>query len=222
MKEPYRGNGWEQQTIQTVSLTQLLFLIEYNTFDMQTAIGMGATQKRDDGSTNMAEKTGSTTGLGNASGVVTNTNGIQIVSYRGEENPYGNLWKFVDGMNVIANGVHAMYIADHDFAEKQSAGAYKDCGFTLAKTNGYVSAFGYSADCDWLFVTSETTGNSSVPVGDYFWQNYTATDDGGWRTVRLGTGWDGGSSAGGFSWIVNAWSGARSRGSSGRLVYVGG
>lgn len=217
-----RGNGWEQQTIQTVSLTQLLFLIEYNMFNMQTAIGMGAVQKKDDNSTNMSEKTGGTSSLGNTSGAVTNTNGIQIVSYRGEENPFGNIWKFVDGINVMANGIHTAYVADYDFNDKQSTGSYTDVGFTLAKTSGYVSAFGYSQEFDWLFLTSETTGNSSVPVGDYFWQNYTATDDGGWRLVRAGANWDGGAGAGGFYWDVFDWSGRRGRGSSGRLVYVGG
>lgn len=217
-----RGNGWEQQTIQTTSLTQLLFLIEYNMFNMQTAIGMGATRKTDDGSTNLAENTGGTSTLGNASGAVTNTNGIQIVSYRGEENPFGNIWKFIDGINVMANGIHAAYVADHDFNDKQSTGSYADVGFTLAKTSGYVSAFGYSQEFDWLFLTSETTGNSSVPVGDYFWQNYTATDDGGWRTVLLGSYWGDGSNAGGFYWFVNFPSVSRSRSLSGRLVYLGG
>lgn len=217
-----RGNGWEQQTIQTVSLTQLLFLIEYNTFNTQAILGMGATQKTDDGSSNLAENTGGTSSLGNASGAVTNSNGIQIVSYRGEENPFGNIWKFVDGINVMAKGIHEAYVADHDFSDKQNSGSYADVGFTLAKTNGYVSAFGYSQDFDWLFLTSETTGNSSVPVGDYFWQNYTATDDGGWRTVLLGAGWNDNSYAGGFYWKVDSPSFNQFRGLSTRLVYLGG
>ena len=217
-----RGNGWKQQTVQTVSLTQLLFLIEYAKFNMQDVLGMGAVQKTDDGRSNLAENTGGSTSLGNSSGAVTNSNSIQIVSYRGEENPYGNIWKFVDGINVMANGKHDVYIADHDFNDKQSAGSYTDVGFTLAKTSGYVSAFGYSQEFDWLFLTSETTGNSSVPVGDYFWQNYTATDDGGWRTVLLGVYWVYGSYAGGFSWNVSFSPVGRGRGLSGRLVYIGG
>lgn len=213
-----RGNGWEQQTIQTVSLTQLLFLIEYNTFNMQTAIGMGATGS----GANKSENTGGTSSLGNASGAVTNTNGIQIVSYRGEENPFGNIWKFVDGLNVMTKGIHAVYVADHDFNDKQSTGSYTDVGFTLAKTNGYVSAFGYSQEFDWLFLTSETTGNSSVPVGDYFYQNYTATDDGGWRTVQHGGARNYGANAGYFYWYVYATSVTRYNDISGRLVYLGG
>ncbi|CAI3284962.1 hypothetical protein CIRMBP1204_00396 [Enterococcus cecorum] len=216
-----RGAGWQQAYAATFAATQLLFLVEYATFNMQSVLGDGAVFKKDDQTSNMAEPTGGTTNLGNKSGNAQTRNDIQVVSYRGEENLYGNIWEFIDGMNVIANGVHAMYIADHDFAEKQSAGAYKDCGFALANTNGYVSAFCYSADCDWLFVTSETKGNSSVPVGDNFWQNYAATDDGGWRAVRAGAYWGNGALAGGFCWHVYGGSGWRYRDSSGRLVFVG-
>lgn len=216
-----RGTGWQQAYAATISATQLLFLVEYAKFNMQDVLGPGATGKTDDSTSNLAEPTGATTTLGNQSGHVTNNNNIQIVSYRGEENLYGNIWRFIDGINVMANGIHAAYVADHDFNDKQSTGSYADVGFTLAKTNGYVSAFGYSADCDWLFVTTETKGNTSVPVGDGYWQNYTATDDGGWRTVLAGARWDSGAGAGGFYWHVSEWSGTRYRGSSGRLVFVG-
>lgn len=215
-----RGAGWQQAYAATIAATQLLFLIEYNTFNWQTALGQGATQKTDDGTTNMAEPTGGSSTLGNKSGQVANLNGINIVSYRGEENFFGNIWKSIDGMNLMANGVHALFIADHDFAEKVSTGAYKDAGFTVARTRGYVSAFGYSSEFDWLFMTSESIGNSALPVGDYFWQNYTATDDGGWRAVRLGAHWYSGAYAGGFDWSVDDWSANRSRYVSGRLVYV--
>ncbi|CAI3519719.1 hypothetical protein CIRMBP1287_01727 [Enterococcus cecorum] len=215
-----RGTGWQQAYAATFAATQLLFLVEYAKFNMQDVLGPGATGKTDDSTSNLAEPTGATTTLGNQSGHVTNGSNIQIVSYRGEENLYGNIWKFIDGINVMANGIHAAYVADHDFNDKQSTGSYTDVGFTLAKTSGYVSAFGYSQEFDWLFLTSETTGNSSVPVGDYFWQNYTATDDGGWRTVRLGAHWNYGSSAGGFHWFVRSPSVYRGRTLSGRLVYA--
>lgn len=217
-----RGTGWQQAYAATISATQLLFLVEYAKFNMQDVLGPGATGKTDDSTSNLAEPTGATATLGNQSGHVTNGNNIQIVSYRGEENLYGNIWKSIDGINVMTNGIHAAYVADHDFNDKQSTGSYTDVGFTLAKTSGYVSAFGYSQEFDWLFLTSETTGNSSVPVGDYFWQNYTATDDGGWRTVLLGAAWIDGSPAGGFGWRVYVSSVGRGRYLSGRLVYLGG
>ena len=69
-------------------------------------------------------------------------------------------------------------------------------------------------------MTSETNGNTSVPVGDYFWQNNTATDSVSWRLVRIGGRWNDGSSAGSFGWIVTTWSGTWDRSVGGRLVYV--
>lgn len=216
-----RGAGWQQAYAATISATQLLFLVEYAKFNMQDVLGPGAVDKTDDSISNLAEPTGATTTLGNQSGHVTNSNNIQMISYRGEENLYGNIWKFIDGINVKANGIHAVYVADHDFNDKQSTGAYEDCGFNLAKTSGYVSAFGYSPEFDWLFLTSETTGNSSVPVGDYFYQDHTATNDGGWCIARTSANWLNGGRAGGYIWATDAYSYSRSRDLSGRLVFNG-
>lgn len=212
-----RGAGWEQMYCATASATQMLMLIEYATLNMQTAIGSGAVNKADDGATNMAEPTGATTLLGNASGTANNANGIQFVTYRGEENMWGNIWKFVDGMNINAKGIHKLYVADHDFADSVITGAYKDTGITLAKANGYISAFGYVEEFDWLMVTSETVGNSSLPVGDYFYQN-NAYD--GVMVALLGGRWYYGAHAGPWYWDVYNAPGYRARHIGGRPVYI--
>ena len=212
-----RGAGWESQYCATVSATQMLMLIEYAALNMQSAIGRGAVDKTDDGATNMAEPTGATTLLGNASGTANNANGIQFVTYRGEENMWGNIWKFVDGMNINAKGIHNLYVADNDFADSVITGAYKDTGITLAKADGYISAFGYVEEFDWLMVTSETVGNSSLPVGDYFYQN-NAYD--GVMVARLGGYWRSGTSAGPWYWAVSHPPGYRDRYIGGRPVYI--
>lgn len=216
-----RGTGWEQSYVATVSASQLLMLIEYASFNMQTAIGNGNVSKTDDGATNMAENTGATVTLGNASGVVTNANGIQIVSYRGEENPYGNIWKWVDGINVqnpspFAAGQHGkVYVADNGFADNVSESPFKDTGICPAYGEGYVSAFGYSEEFDWLFIPTEHTGNTSLPVGDYVWNNNP-----GWRVARIGGDWGNGAIAGAFSWYLIIDASSRYRSIGGRLVYV--
>lgn len=212
-----RGAGWQQGYSQTVAATQILFLVEYASFNMQDKIGAGATKKTDDGATSMTEITGATSNLGNVTGSVNNPNGVNIVTYRGEENFYGNIWWFVDGMNINAKGIHELYVTDHDFADDKLVDNYKNAGITLAKTNGYISAFGYNEEYDWLLVTSETKGNSSLPVGDYFYQNNTYN---GIMIALLGGGWDHGVNAGGFCWHVDNVSGARYRHLGGRLVYV--
>ncbi len=212
-----RGTGWEQMTVQAESATQLLFMIEYANLNMQSKIGNGAVSKADDGKSNMAENTGATITLGNASGAVVNANGIQIVSYRGEENLYGNIWKWSDGINRHSkNGENSVYVADHGFADDTGASPYVDTGFDPYQGEGYVSAWCYSEEFDWLFVAGECKGNNSLPVGDYHWNNNQNVE---WTVGVLGTGWYYGSMAGGFCRSLHDSSGDRYRSISGRLVF---
>lgn len=216
-----RGKGWEQAYAATIAASQLLMLIEYASFDMQKAIGNGVTNKTDDGSTSMTEITGATVNLGNASGSVTNANGYNIVSYRGEENIWGNIWAWIDGMNeenpatFTTGDFGTLYVADHGFVDDSKASPYKNTGIHPDYGSGYISAFGYSEEFDWLFVTAEHTGNSTLPVGDYYWNQNP-----GWRVAGLGCRWDGGASAGAFCWGLGSAASGRSRDVGGRLVYV--
>lgn len=193
-----RGAGWQIGDILTASMSQLLFMIEYNTMDSQTAIGRGNV----DGASNYSAvlATGATSSLGNASGRDTSkTNGLGSVSYRGEENLWGNVWTWQDGANEYNNGTGILYWADHGFADDTSAAPYQSCGFNFSRANGYISAFGFSDDCDFLFIACEVTGDSANPVGDYFYQNVSATV----MTVAvLGGGCGNGSRAGLFFWHV--------------------
>lgn len=213
-----RGSGWEQAYAATVSASQLLMLIEYASFNMQSAIGNGAVSKTDDGATNMSEPTGTTINLGNASGVAVNTNGIQMVSYRGEENFWGNIWGWVDGINQYMDATThegTIYIADHTFTDNIGTGAYEDAGIIAVFGDGYVSAFCYSEKYDWLFIPGELLGNTALPVGDYCWNGNT-----GWRVAVLGARWDDGLNAGAFYWYLGNASSVRHRSLGGRLVYV--
>lgn len=213
-----RGSGWEQAYAATVSASQMLMLIEYASFNMQSCIGNGAVSKTDDGATNMSEPTGTTINLGNASGVAANFNGIQMISYRGEENFWGNIWGWVDGINQYMDATThegTIYIADHTFTDDIGTGAYEDAGIIAVFGDGYVSAFCYSEKYDWLFIPGELLGNTALPVGDYCWNGNT-----GWRVAILGARWNDGLSAGAFCWFRNSASSDRYRGIGGRLVYV--
>ena len=213
-----RGSGWSQAYAATVAASQMLMLVEYAAFNVQSAIGMGAVFKKDDAVTNMSEYTGATVSLGTASGAVTNANGIQIVSYRGEENFWGNIWSWVDGINFRGHDDAEFYIADHDFVD-DTANGYKATGFTSAKTGGYVSAFGCDGTdhFDWLFLPSETRGDSSLPVGDQYYANTSSND---WLGATLGGCWRRGSAGGAFNWVTNVSSLVPFLDVGGRLVYV--
>lgn len=220
-----RGHGWEQQYAAVLAGTQLLMLIEYGNFNSQNNIGAGVTNKPwlEDG-VNYSELTGATVNLGNASGAVTNANGYNVVSYRGEENLWGNIWKWEDGLNIKNPSTFAaddgqvgvLYAADHGFADDTGAAPYEDTGIRVPYVSwSYISAFGYSEAYDWLFVGVEGKGNSSVPVGDYV-QNINP----GWRVATSGTHWNSGASTGVFCLnLVNS-AGSRDRIISGRSVYI--
>lgn len=214
-----RGSGWEQAYAATAAASQLLMLIEYASFNMQTAIGRGNTDQGSSAAN--IQYTGATVSLGNASGAVTNANGIQIISYRGEENFWGNIWTWVDGMNeenpdpFESGQAGTLHVADHGFADNSKASPYKNTGIHPIQGSGYVSAFGYSEEFDWLFIAVEYSGSDALPVGDYAWNNNP-----GWRVAILGGCCDNGSNAGAFYWNLNHAASNRSWVIGGRLVYV--
>lgn len=212
-----RGSGWYQSYGALVACSQLLFLIEYNSFNSQTKIGNGVIGKSS-GEGSETEITGATTNLGNTSGEVINTNGYSCVSYRGEENLWANLFKWVDGINVYPYNIHELYIADHNFTESKNDGHYKNAGITVAKANGYISAFAYNEEYDWLFFPSEVIGDSALPIGDYCYQYSTYTA--GYLTARLGGDWNNGARAGLFYWGLHGAPSSRYRDVGGRLAYV--
>ena len=159
-----------------------------------------------------------TVNLGNASGTASNANGIQFVTYRGEENFWGNIWTWVDGLNENMDATThegTIYIADHAFTDDTGSGAYEDAGIIAVFGNGYVSAFCYSEKYDWLFIPGELLGNTALPVGDYHWNGNT-----GWRVAVLGAGWTDGLNAGAFCWHLADAASARRWTVGGRLVYV--
>lgn len=103
----------------------------------------------------------------------------------------------------------------HGFADDIKAAPYEDTGMTAKYGNGYVSAFCYSEDFDWLFLPGEFNGNTALPVGDHCWnQNGT-----GWRVATLGACWVDGLGAGAFCWVLYDASSIRGRHVGSRLVY---
>ena len=224
-----RGEGWHSFGIKTASMEQLLMIVEMGMMNLQTAIGQGVVSITDNSSQSCASFTGSTIGndTGEAvsskdyAGTVQTASGKKSICYRGVENFWGNIWKFVYGVNIWGNGKMAggmPYIcSDFNYAESKNTDNYEGAGFTVTKSNGYISAMGYSTKYDWLFMASECLGNSSLPVGDY---TYITENLNGYRIARLGGYWNDGSSAGGFYWYLNSGVGNRGRSIGGRLVYV--
>lgn len=233
-----RGTNWHGDLIKQVSAEQMLMIIEMGMMNLQTAIAQGVVSlpwtTGSDTTSSYAAATGSTASLGNGTGRAEKTttyeggvakeytvDGKTSVCWRGKENFWGNIWKFVYGINIWGNGKMGggqPYIcSDFSFAESKNSGNYEPAGFTVTNANGYISAMGYSTACDWLFIASECLGNSSLPVGDY---TYITVNLNGYRITLLGGGWSHGGGAGGFCWSLDSGVGGRDRGIGGHLVYI--
>ena len=233
-----RGTNWHGDLIKQVSAEQMLMIIEMGMMNLQTAIAQGVVSlpwtTGSDTTSSYAAATGSTASLGNGTGRAEKTttyeggvakeytvDGKTSVCWRGKENFWGNIWKFVYGINIWGNGKMGggqPYIcSDFSFAESKNSGNYEPAGFTVTNVNGYISAMGYSTACDWLFIASERLGNSSLPVGDY---TYITVNLNGYRIARLGGSWSHGGDAGGFYWFLDNGVGNRNRHIGGRLVYI--
>lgn len=231
-----RGIGWHLETVKAASANQLLMMIELGTMNTQSAIGEGIVSITDNSAYNCSGLTGSTAALGNTTGQAAESisdiageqtaytqSGRTAVSYRGYENPYGNIRTMLDGITVFGNSAMCggqPYIADNfAFAENKIDGNYKAAGFTLPNASGYIKAMGYGDEkYDWLLMPSENGGTSAAPVGDY---STVMANLNNYRVVEIGGMWSNTDRAGAFSTNVTysyTTTGARAVG--GRIMYV--
>lgn len=182
-----RGTGWHITNLAAESVLQMLFSIEYGTLNGQTTIGSGIVNITDNISYNCSSLTGSTSSLGNSSGSATSTindiNGAQntysddgrkAISYRGMENPWGNIWRIIGGLNIFGDSTKhggVPYICNtYNYTPSQNNG-YTSIDFQIPNGIDWISGFGYSnSNLDWAFIPAEcSNGNSALPVGDNCW-----------------------------------------------------
>jgi hypothetical protein len=195
-----RGTGWEQQ-----HFIQMLLTTEYASLKSQSIIGQGVVNITDDGLTNCSVVTGATSTLGNKSGKAVGTDGLVSIAYRGVENFWGNIWKWVDGFN-INNGLSYISNINGNFVSDVFTGQYMPTGFTNANTDGYISKVGINGNHDFGFIPTEVLGTSTSKYSDYFYRNNV-----GAFVAQLGGGWNDGAIAGAFGWVVAYGSGYANR-----------
>ena len=172
-----RGDGWRQQDFDLISAVQLLYLIEYADFDSQSKIGMGRTQIVN--GTWTADSNIGQCGESNSDGDGTNSvdgnTSDAYMTYRGIENFYGNVWSWVDGINVN-NSIPYACNNDASWADDTSTG-YTNLSVTLADALGVQKTL---ADTDRGFLPASVGGSNSTYICDYYYPNT------GWRVVQLG------------------------------------
>lgn len=211
-----RGTGWQLHNIFAMAVTEWLFMVEYASLDPQRKVGQGVSTFTDDGSTNMAVITGATAGIGNGSGIPSGgIDGKCSVTYRGEENLWGNIWTWLDGVNILAKDVNEVWVAKIGTTPvDDTTEGYECLDAHATRSNGYVSAFGIDADHPEILIPTEASGSDTF--ADYIWQNCTYN---GFLIAKLGGRWNDGSICG-FSLDLSSASSGRYRTIGGRLLYV--
>lgn len=211
-----RGTGWQSHNIFAMAVTEWLIMVEYASLDPQRKIGQGVSTFTDDGSTNMAVVTGATAGIGNGSGIPSGgTDGKCSVTYRGEENLWGNIWTWLDCINILAKGVNEVWVTQIGTTPVDDTTTGYECLDAHAThSNGYVSAFGIDPNHPELLIPTEASGSDTF--ADYVYQNYTYN---GFLLAKLGGMWSDGSGCGFYLDLYNA-SSYRNRNVGGRLLYV--
>ena len=183
-----RGSGWHITNMMVESAQQMLQMVEYGNPNSQASLETGICYIPNNGSKNCASITGSTASLGNNTGAAASTvneingnyntysdPGKRAVSYRGFENPWGNIWRMVGGVNIVGsthqNGGIPRICTDFNYSIAADASNYESIGFQLPNTYDWVSGFGMpTSKYDWIYMPIECSGgNSAVPVGDNFW-----------------------------------------------------
>lgn len=211
-----RGTNWRQMDYLLLSAIQLLYLIEYANFNSQSMIGAGRanlsgggwTPNSYIGMTGFSVKNGNNT----ASVQVGGTNGFMTdyMSYRGIENFYGNVWKFIDGITWDstlndATSPIPIYVSNNKtyYNNNNRNGMTLLCNATnIGNTNE-----GYSSNIENCigFIPSSVGAGSTTKITDYYWQY--STNGGGWRVPLFGSRSDNGGMAGVFALYSNdGWS----------------
>lgn len=147
-----RGEGWHIDHILSLSMHQLLMVIEGGTFRTRAVYGSGVAYAG-----NMVP-TGST----NSNGY-----GYSHFTYRGVEAVWGNTNKHIGGVQFDENNA---FVVESEY----SASDKKTLSQKRMGTIGYNSAFGYHSDADWLFIPAEVKGTSATPMGDQSYQRHKA------------------------------------------------
>jgi len=181
-----RGAGWSQMMIDVHSAIQLLYLTEYASFYSQSVLGYGIAAVADwpaYNDQNPIAKTGNSNVVGNASGntataAITTGVGAQSVylSYRGLENYYGHIWKWLDGINTNNNRSYICNVAAN--LADDTTSNYTDIGVNNKADAGYQNTL---LNISRGFLPANTAdSDASHKITDYYWQNT------GWRVAVSG------------------------------------
>lgn len=149
--------------------------------------------------------------LASSGSIGSNTDGKHPCMYRGIENPWGNVWLFVDGVNFNDNQAWVAKNAN-DYASNVFAFPYEELGYINSAENGYPTEMGFDSHLPFAEFPVTLGGGSTTYYADYYYQNT------GQRIAHVGGYWFSGSTAGLSCWALSYSSAYASVTFGGRLL----
>ena len=168
--------------IHAYNAIQLLYLVEFADLNSQNCIGMGAVA-------GSVKNSGATDILTYHTGRVDGTNNQSAIQYRWLENPWGNVWQFVDG--VLVNNYKAYICNNVDLYSDSLSENYIDTEAILPNAFGYVRTL-TAYNNGYIFPQYTSGASDSTYICDYYYGNT------GLRTVSIGGTTNNGPGAGLF------------------------
>lgn len=167
-----KGSKWGQYDFASWCAVWLLYLVEFADWNSQATIGVGicngSSMSNTGGTDGMSYHTGTAASSRTATGAV---------QYRNIENPYGNIWEWIDGVN-FSDGTVYVCTTPASYADDTTAG-YTNAG-TKVQSNGFIKAIGLSSAAPWAFFPTEVGGSETIYIPDY------ACCISGWRVLMVG------------------------------------
>ncbi len=143
------------------------------------------------------QNSGGCDSLGMKSGCLVN-DGKHNVIYRGIESIIGNIFSFVDGINIKDCVAYVCYNPKEYVSDKFES-PYEKIGYINSKQEGYCKALGFDINHPLIQLPTEIGANSTSGTTDYYW--CTATGN---RVARVGGNSNSGAGDGLWFWTLNA------------------
>lgn len=146
---------------------------------------------------NVAYLTGVTNTIGASSGSEINGSGLYSMKYRGIENLYGNVWQFVDGINIKDSVAYVARDASLYQSTNATGTGYIQVGYTNATANNYIIKMGYDINNPFIQLPTEVGASGSSAYKDYFYQST------GEKIALIGGSWSYGTYSGVSYWNLD-------------------
>ena len=151
-----KGAKWWMLDLASWSALQLLYLVEFGSFNSQDKLGTG----QDSGS---VKASGGTTGAAYHT-VKRSKNSNQ---YRWVEDPFSNVYDWIDGFIAVDR---AAYVGLDNATFTDATSSLKKANITLPSSN-FISGFGYSTVCPYAFIPDTAAGSESTYATDRVYSN---------------------------------------------------